>query len=81
MRISNLVSTGTSWLRELLAGGAGAMAVLPVVLTLGLLAFSSLGAAAPQVGVFAAFVTAGIGGGVHALISRTTLPVLSLIHI
>jgi MFS superfamily sulfate permease-like transporter len=49
--------------------------VLPIVLTLGLLAFAPLGAAAPQVGILAAFVTVGIGGLLHAALSGTRMPV------
>ncbi|MDO9072124.1 MAG: solute carrier family 23 protein [Rubrivivax sp.] len=45
------------------------------MLTLGLLAFASLGAVAPQVGIYAAFVTAGLGALLHATFSRTRLPV------
>lgn len=63
------------WPRQALAGSAGALALLPVVLTLGLLAFAALGQAAPQVGVYAAFVTAGIGGLLYAAFSHTHLPV------
>ena len=68
-------SPAAHWARETLAGGVGALVVLPAVLTMGLLAFSALGAATPQVAVFAAFVTAGMGGLVHALLSRSSLPV------
>jgi len=67
--------TGPGWIRETLAGCTGALTVLPVILTLGLLAFAPLGAAAPQVALLAAFVTASIGGLVHASLSRTSLPV------
>jgi sulfate permease, SulP family len=63
------------WIREIVAGCTGAVTVLPVVLTLGLITFSPLGAAAPPVALLAAFVTAGIGGLVHAVLSRTSLPV------
>ncbi len=69
------MTPGAGWLRETLAGGAGALAVLPIVLTLGLLAFAPLGAAAPQVGMLAAFVTVGIGGLLHAALSGTRMPV------
>ena len=62
------------WAREALAGCAGALATVPVVLTLGLLAFSALGAAALQVGLLAAFVTESLGSIVHATLSRTSLP-------
>lgn len=66
--------TGPGWIRETLAGCTGALTVLPVVLTLGLLTFAPLGASAPQVALFAAFMTAGIGALVHAWLSRTSLP-------
>jgi len=70
--------TGLGLIRETLAGCTGALTVLPVVLTLGLLAFSPLGVAAPQVALLAAFITAGLGGLVHAALSRTSLPVSGL---
>ena len=66
--------TSPSWTREILAGCTGALTVLPVLVTLGVLAFSPLGTAAPQVAVLAAFVTSGIGGLVHAVLSRTAMP-------
>ncbi len=75
MHFTDPGSTGAAWPRETLAGCAGALTVLPVVLTLGLLAFAALGAAAPQVALLAAFVTASIGSAVHAALSRTRLPV------
>ena len=74
MPLTDQGSTGAIWPREVIGGCAGALTVLPVVLTLGLLAFSALGAAAPQVGMLAAFVTASIGSAVHAALSRTKLP-------
>lgn len=64
-----------SGIREVVAGCSGALAALPPTLTIGLLAFAPLGAAAPQIAVFAAFVTAGIGGLAHSLLSRTRMPV------
>jgi MFS superfamily sulfate permease-like transporter len=67
--------TGRGGIREIWAGCTGALTVLPVVLTVGLLAFSPLGAAAPQVALVAAFVTASIGSLVHAVLSRASLPV------
>jgi len=70
--------TGLGLTRETLAGCIGALTVLPVVLTLGLLAFSPLGVAAPQVALLAAFITAGLGGLMHAALSRTSLPVSGL---
>jgi MFS superfamily sulfate permease-like transporter len=70
--------TGPSLIRETLAGCIGALTVLPVVLTLGLLAFAPLGVAAPPMALLAAFITAGLGGLVHALASRTSMPVSGL---
>jgi MFS superfamily sulfate permease-like transporter len=70
--------TSASWVRETAAGCTGAAAVLPVVVTLGLLAYAPLGAAAPSAALPAAFLTAGIGGLVHASVSRTSLPVSGL---
>jgi hypothetical protein len=66
------------WLRETFAGCTGALAVLPVLLTLGLLAFSPLGPAAPPVALLAAFLAAGIGGLVHVSLRRDRLPVSGL---
>ena len=70
--------TSVGWVRNTVAGCTGAAAVLPVVVTLGLLAYAPLGAAAPSVALSAAFLTAGVGGLVHASISRTSLPVSGL---
>ena len=64
---------GQGWMRETLAGGTGALTVLPVLLTLGVLAFAPLGSTATPVALSAAFATASIGGLVHALLSRTSL--------
>ncbi len=68
------VRTGAGWGREMLAGCTGALAVVPVVLTLGTLAFWPLGVAAPQTALVAAAATASIGSLAHALLSRTRLP-------
>lgn len=75
MHVRDNGRTGPGWIRETFAGCTGALAVLPAVLTLGLLAFTPLGAAAPPVALFATFVTASVGGLVHASLSRTSLPV------
>jgi sulfate permease, SulP family len=56
------------------AGVIGSLAVLAVVLTLGLLAFAPLGAAAPSTGLNAAFITAVIGGLIYALAGRSAMP-------
>jgi SulP family sulfate permease len=74
MPLTDQGNAGAIWPREVIAGCAGALTVLPVVLTLVLLAFSARGAAAPQVGMLVAFVTASIGSAVHAALSRTQLP-------
>jgi sulfate permease, SulP family len=65
---------GPRWARDTLAGCSGALAAVPVVVTVGTLAFWPLGALAPQAGLVAAFATASIGSLVHALLSRTRLP-------
>lgn len=75
MQFADNGDTGAAWPREMIAGCAGALTVLPVVLTLGFLAFSALGAAASQVALLAAFVTSSLGSAVHAALSRTRLPV------
>lgn len=70
--------SSAGWVSDTLAGCTGAAAVLPVVVTLGLLAYAPLGTAAPSVALPAAFLTASIGSLVHASISRTSLPVSGL---
>jgi MFS superfamily sulfate permease-like transporter len=62
------------WPVELLGGSIGAVVMLAVVLTLGLLGFAPLGGAAAAVGIAAAFVTATLGGLVFALFARSALP-------
>ena len=49
-----------------------------MLLTLGLLAYSALAGFPPQAALLAAFVTAGLGGLVHAALSRTSLPAAGL---
>ncbi len=54
---------------------AGAIAVLPGVMTLALLAYAALGPAGAVLGARAAFVSAGIGAAVYALLAtRSALP-------
>jgi MFS superfamily sulfate permease-like transporter len=65
----------THWTGEVLAGCVGALAVLPVVVTTGLLCYAALGAATLQVALFAAFVTAAAGSLAHAALSRSRLSV------
>lgn len=64
----------TSVRAEVQGGSVGSLSVLAVVLTLGLLAFSPLGASAAAVGLTATFVTAVMGGLVYAAAGRATLP-------
>jgi MFS superfamily sulfate permease-like transporter len=66
--------TGAAWVPETLAGFSGALAALPVALTVGTLAFWPLGAAAPHAALVAAFAAASVGSLAHALISRTRMP-------
>lgn len=63
------------WAREWLAGTTGAVVMLAVVLTIGLIGVAPLGAAATSQGVVGAFVAAALGGLVFALISRSAMPV------
>lgn len=63
------------WGREWLAGTTGAVVMLAVVLTIGLIGVAPLGAAAAAQGVAGAFVAAAVGGLVFALISRGAMPV------
>ncbi|KQW46314.1 MULTISPECIES: SLC26A/SulP transporter family protein [unclassified Roseateles] len=74
MHLSDDRRTHLGWIRETLAGCTGALAALPVALTVGLLAFASLGADAARVALPAVLVTAGFGGLIHAALSRTSLP-------
>jgi SulP family sulfate permease len=64
-----------AWARELAAGTVGSLSVLAVPLTLGMVAFAPLGAAAAGVGVAAAFVAMVVGGIVYALAGRAAMPV------
>ena len=52
----------------------GSLSVLAVVLTLGLLAYSPLGASAAAVGLAATFVTTVVGGLVYAAFGRAAMP-------
>ena len=74
MHNSETGRTGPGRFREALAGCIGALAVVPVVLTVGTLAFWPLGALAPQAALVAAFATASLGSLAHGLFSRTRLP-------
>jgi sulfate permease, SulP family len=58
----------------LVGGLTGAIVMLAVVLTLGLLAWAPLGAAGAAVGLSAAFVTVTLGGIIVALLSRGAMP-------
>jgi len=59
---------------EALAGLAGAAAALPLVLTLGVLAFAATGTAAALLGVAAALAANVVGGLVVAALGRTPMP-------
>lgn len=67
-------STRPAWWRQALGGAAGSLAVLAVPLSLGLVAFAPLGAAAGPVGLWATAVTSVLGGLVYALASRAQVP-------
>lgn len=63
-----------AWINDLAAGVVGSLSVLAVPVTLGLIAFTSLGGAAIGVGLHAAFVCAALGGCVYGLLGRTVVP-------
>jgi MFS superfamily sulfate permease-like transporter len=63
------------WANEGVGGATGALVVLAVVVTLGLLGFAPLGPGLAAQGVAAALATAGVGGVVFALARREGLPV------
>lgn len=67
--------TAPLW-RDALAGGVNALVTLPLVLTLGLLAYAPLGAQAAPVGITAGLAAVIAGGSVYALFSRCPLPML-----
>jgi sulfate permease, SulP family len=74
-RVSRAPAHSTaSWRTELLGGATGAVVMLAVVVTLGLLAYAPLGPAMASQGVTAALATAGLGGLVFALLRRQGLP-------
>lgn len=62
------------WLSELAGGAIGAVVMLAVVLTLGLLGVAPLGEAAAPRGLAAAFVAATVGGLVFGLLGGCALP-------
>ncbi len=68
-------SVSARWATESLGGATGALVVLAVVVTLGLLGFAPLGPGLAAHGVAAALATAGVGGVVFALARREGLPV------
>ena len=63
-----------TWQRDLGAAANGSLAVLPGVLTQGLLAYAVLGAAGPALGIPAAFVSIVVGGIVFAALGRGPMP-------
>lgn len=65
----------SGWAREAMSGATGAVVMLAVVVTLGLLGFAPLGPALAMQGVAASLATAGVGGLVFALVRREGLPV------
>jgi SulP family sulfate permease len=65
---------GAAWARQWLSGAVGSISVLALPVTLGLLAFAPLGAAAVKVGVAAAFVSVGLGGAIYAVLGRSAMP-------
>ena len=70
-----LAPDASPWPSELIGGITGAVVMLAVVVTLGLLAYAPLGPALVAQGVTASLATAGVGGLVFALLGRQGLPV------
>lgn len=64
----------TAWLRETVAGTVGTLGTLAVPLTLGLVAFATLGPQAASIGIPAALATTVIGGTVYGLLGRASMP-------
>lgn len=63
----------SAW-RELQAGAAGTLLSLGPALTLGLVAFATLGAQAATLGIPGALIASAVGGTVFALLSRGPMP-------
>lgn len=68
-------SPGIAWARDGAAALVGVMSALAIVLTLGLLAWASLGEDAAATGLAAAFATTSVSAMVVAVGSRSTVPV------
>jgi SulP family sulfate permease len=63
-----------AWLQELLAGGVAALVTLALLLSLGVLAFTPLGADAARVGAAAAFTCSALSALIYALAAGSRLP-------
>jgi SulP family sulfate permease len=64
------------WMREIGAGAAGAITVAAVPITLGVLVYAPLGAAAGPLGIPAAFWSVAIAGVVALCISNARMPAI-----
>lgn len=67
-------STPQAWPRQLLGGAIGAVVSVAIVLTLGVVALSPLGAQAAEVGVAAGFICAVVSAAVYGLLGRCLVP-------
>lgn len=76
MRPTSTRRSAISLMREVFAGLASAVAVAGVPITLGILVYSSIGAAAGSLGIPAAFWTVAIGGATALLFSDARMPAL-----
>ena len=74
MRSTAVSSLPNHYSREFLAGAAGAMTYLAVVLTLGMLSFAAIGPGGIMLGMPAAFTCFALGAGTYALIARSPMP-------
>ena len=62
------------WPRRLLGGAIGAVVSVAIVLTLGVVALSPLGAQAAEIGVAAAFTCVVVSAALYGLLSRSLIP-------
>ena len=62
------------WPRRLLGGAIGAVVSVAIVLTLGVVALSPLGAQAAEVGVVAAFTCVVVSAALYGLLGRSLMP-------
>jgi len=63
-----------AWIQQLLGGAIGAVVSVAIVLTLGIVALSPLGAQAAEIGVAASFICVVVSAGMYGLFGRSLMP-------